>query len=103
MNFLCCQIRQHVRVQRMRLLLIGLVLVFTYLSAPPASGVSSTVTVTPAAIPWSASDLVNRMRGYYRWYDAEPIPQPRASLDHYIRFSWRQLEPTLRRLRFLRD
>lgn len=52
------------------------------------------ITVTPATIPLSASEIVNPMRGYYRWYGAEPIPQPRPSYDRYVRYGWRLLEPS---------
>ncbi len=62
----------------------------------PLAGVraQSTVTVTPSVIPVSAPEIVNPMRGYYRWYGGEPIPQPRPSYDHYARYGWRQLEPS---------
>lgn len=52
------------------------------------------VTVTPTPIALTEPELVNPMRGFYRWYGTEPIPQPRPAYDHYVRFNWRQLEPT---------
>ncbi|GAB4215347.1 MAG: DUF4832 domain-containing protein [Roseiflexaceae bacterium] len=52
------------------------------------------ITITPTVIPLSAPEIVNPMRGYYRWYGSEPIPQPRPSYDHYVRYGWRQLEPS---------
>lgn len=76
------------------LLLAAALLLGATLGSSAAAGAGPLVTFTPTPIPWSAADLVNPLRGYYRWYDAEPIPQARASYDHYIRFGWRQLEPT---------
>jgi hypothetical protein len=64
------------------------------LAAGTASSASTTVTVTPATIPLSDPELVNPMRGFYRWYGVEGIPQPRPSYDHYRRYSWRELEPS---------
>jgi hypothetical protein len=52
----------------------------------------TTITVTPTAIPISDPEIVNPMRGLYRWYGSEPIPQPRPADDRYVRFNWRQLE-----------
>ncbi len=55
---------------------------------------STTVTVHPTPIALSAAELVNPLRGFYRWYGSEPIPQPRPAYDHYARYGWRELEPT---------
>ncbi|MFL5802006.1 MAG: DUF4832 domain-containing protein [Roseiflexaceae bacterium] len=65
-------------------------------SAAPASIAQTggaTITITPTAIPLADAEIVNPMRGFYRWYGSEPIPQPRPAYDHYARFGWRQLEP----------
>src|SRR5262245_21703718 len=53
----------------------------------------ATITVTPTVIPIADAEIVNPMRGFYRWYGVEPIPQPRPADDQYARFGWRQLEP----------
>src|SRR5258706_7260563 len=65
-------------------------------SAVPASIAQTggaTITITPTAIPLADAEIVTPMRGFYRWYGIEPIPQPRPAYDHYARFGWRQLEP----------
>ncbi|HEY0607790.1 MAG TPA: DUF4832 domain-containing protein [Herpetosiphonaceae bacterium] len=74
-------------------LVVMLALVFTS-SAWAATTTSETFTVTPAAIPFSEPEIVNPQRGFYRWYGREPIPQPRPSYEHYIRYGWRALEPS---------
>jgi hypothetical protein len=70
------------------LIVVGCVHGTTGAQSPPA-----TITVTPAAIPLSDPELVNPMRGFYRWYGGEPVPQPEPARDHYARYGWRQLEP----------
>lgn len=74
-------------------LVLMLALAFTS-SALAATTTSATITVTPAAIPLSEPEVVNPQRGFYRWYGREPIPQPRPSYEHYIRYGWRALEPS---------
>lgn len=59
-----------------------------------ASDSSIPVTITPTTIPLSDPEIVNPQRGFYRWYGVEGIPQPRPAYDHYVRYGWRQLEPT---------
>lgn len=63
------------------------------LAAAPRDSVGA-ITVTPIPIALSAPEIVNPMRGFYRWYGSEPIPQPHPSHDHYARYGWRQLEPS---------
>jgi hypothetical protein len=81
--------------QRQSLLLLALA-ALALCGAPPrparAQG-QPDVTITPTVIPLSDPELVNPTRGYYRWYGAEPIPQPRPAYDQYARYGWRQLEP----------
>lgn len=52
--------------------------------------------ITPAQIDRSAPELVNPMRGLYRWRGSEnvpsPNPLPRRSFDAYQRYEWRDLE-----------
>lgn len=50
-------------------------------------------TFKPTPIPFSAPELVNALRGLYRWSNQEVVPQPRSSFDSYKRYVWRDLEP----------
>lgn len=85
--------RKRQGVLRWLLLLVMVVLAAsaTYTSGAQAAG--TIITVVPTPIPISDAEIVNPMRGFYRWYGGEPIPQPRPAYDHYARFGWRQLEP----------
>jgi hypothetical protein len=77
--------------------LLLLVIVMLGVSAAPAATAQPSlaiITVTPTGIPLANAEIVNPMRGFYRWYGAEPIPQPRPADDQYARFGWRQLEPS---------
>lgn len=38
-------------------------------------------------------ELVNPMRGLFRWNNQEVAPQPRPSYDSYRRYSWKTFEP----------
>lgn len=58
-----------------------------------AQSLASTITVRPTPIPLSDPELPNPLRGFYRWYDNEPVPQPGPARDHYARYGWRELEP----------
>jgi hypothetical protein len=58
-----------------------------------AQSSAAIITVTPAALPLSDPELVNPLRGFYRWYGSEAIPQPALARDHYARYGWRELEP----------
>lgn len=51
------------------------------------------ITIMPTPIPLTDAELVNPMRGYYRWYGSEPVAQPAPARDQYARFGWRRLEP----------
>jgi hypothetical protein len=78
--------------------LLVLVIVVLAASAMPvllAQTGGASVTITPTEIPVADTEIVNPMRGFYRWYDGEPIPQPHPAYDHYQRFGWRQLEPSI--------
>jgi hypothetical protein len=44
-------------------------------------------------IPFSAPDIVNPLRGLYRWQNQEYAPQPRPAYDSYERYAWHDLEP----------
>lgn len=50
-------------------------------------------TYTPPPLPFNGPEIVNPMRGLYRWRTQEVAPQPRPSFDAYDRFEWRALEP----------
>jgi hypothetical protein len=39
------------------------------------------------------AELVNPMRGLFRWNEQEVAPQPRPSFDSYKRYSWDSFEP----------
>jgi len=71
--------------------IVPLVLSAAATSTAQTSG--PTITVMPTIIPIADTEIVNPLRGFYRWYGGEPIPQPRPADDHYARFGWRQLEP----------
>ncbi|HEX6288949.1 MAG TPA: DUF4832 domain-containing protein [Herpetosiphonaceae bacterium] len=90
---------QHVRRAWVRLgLLLAVALVLTsgsWAAAEyPLGAATSMISVTPTAIPLSDPEIVNPLRGFYRWYGVEGIPQPRPSYDHYLRYTWRELEPS---------
>lgn len=88
--------RRHPRYYSIQLpVYLALMIALVWSSSAWAASISSaTVTVTPAAVPLSDPELVNPLRGFYRWYGREPIPQPRHSYEHYIRYGWRALEPS---------
>ena len=50
-----------------------------------------TLTFTPTVIPFSAPDIVNPLRGLYRWRGQQEAPID--SFDSYSRYNWRDLEP----------
>ena len=85
-------------MKRQRLSLLLLALAALVLCGAPLHPLQAQgqpeVTITPTVIPLSSPEIVNPTRGYYRWYGAEPIPQPRPAYDQYVRYGWRQLEPT---------
>src|SRR5262245_52293991 len=87
------------RVVRYKGALYGLPLLIVLLAFGVVRGWSTQlggamITVTPTAIPIGDAEITNPLRGFYRWYGSEPIPQPRPASDHYARFGWRQLEPS---------
>lgn len=51
------------------------------------------MVVEPAVIPLAAPEVVNPMRGLYKWRGTERSPLPRPAFDTYDRFDWRDLEP----------
>ena len=79
-----------------RWLLLLLIVVLAASAAPIsiAQTGGATITVTPTEISLADVEIVNPMRGLYRWYGGEPIPQPHPAYDQYARFGWRQLEPS---------
>jgi hypothetical protein len=68
-------------------------------SAPPPFPTASVAlqSLVPTPIPLGDAELVNPLRGLYRWRGQElmptPDPLPRPALDAYERYTWRQLEP----------
>jgi hypothetical protein len=55
---------------------------------------SRTEYLRPTPLSLAAPELVNPLRGLYRWRGQELAPQPAPAADSYERYSWRQLEPT---------
>jgi predicted double-glycine peptidase len=47
----------------------------------------------PRELSRSEAEIVNPMRGLYRWNNQEYAPQPRPAYDSYERYAWRDLEP----------
>ncbi len=45
-----------------------------------------------ASPPESTAQIVNPMRGYFRWRGSWTVPQPSAAVDHYDRLFWTDLE-----------
>ena len=62
-------------------------------SDAPGSGTLAShqgaLTVSPTPIPFSEAEIVNPMRGYFKWSTTETVPQPRLAMDHYTRLTWR--------------
>lgn len=60
--------------------------------------------IRPIPIPISSPEIVNPLRGLYRWMGNElvpsPNPLPRPSFDSYERYEWRSLEPKLNQYDF---
>jgi hypothetical protein len=56
---------------------------------------ASTISLSPKRLPLESSELVNPMRGLYRWREQEYATQPQPSYDAYHRYSWRQIEPKI--------
>src|SRR5262245_41741452 len=81
-------------ILRWLLLMVSVVLAAQAAPASIAQTSGATSTVTPTEIPLADAEIVNPMRGFYRWYSGEPIPQPHPAFDQYARFGWRQLEPS---------
>lgn len=66
--------------------------------------VDSGQAIRPRAIPITSPEIVNPLRGLYRWMGSElvpsPNPLPRPSFDSYERYEWRSLEPKLNQYDF---
>jgi hypothetical protein len=54
----------------------------------------ATLTVTPAAIPASANEMPNPLRGQYLWLGVPAYPAGWPDIDDYARWNWAQVEPT---------
>jgi hypothetical protein len=63
-------------------------------SAPDAEAGAAQVTFTPASIAADAADLVNPLRGQYRWLGVAPYPSGSVDNDSYQRWNWDDFEPT---------
>jgi hypothetical protein len=58
--------------------------------APPSGAMQ---VFRPRELSRSEAEIVNPMRGLYRWNNQEYAPQPRPAYDSYERYGWRDLEP----------
>ena len=58
-------------MKRLHLLVLALLCYSALLPQAQAQSQQQTITVTPGILPKTAPELVNPMRGYYRWYDSE--------------------------------
>ena len=54
----------------------------------------ATLTVTPAALPASGTEMPNPMRGQYLWLGVPAYPSGWPDIDSYERWNWAQIEPT---------
>lgn len=66
---------------------------------PTAGAVSNGVETTfnIGQVPFSAPELVNPLRGLYKWMgnsESAYAQLPRPAYDAYARYTWRELEPT---------
>lgn len=52
---------------------------------------AAAINVSPTETP-STTEIVNPMRGYFRWRGNWTVPQPAVAVDHYDRFFWTDLE-----------
>jgi hypothetical protein len=77
--------------------LLSMALLASSLLAPQqaqlAQPTAASLSFQPTPIPFSAPEIVNPMRGYYRWRGLEMVPLPRPAYDSYERYTWRQIEP----------
>ena len=60
----------------------------------PTVPVGQLATFRPARVPLDAPELVNPLRGLYRWMGQEQATLPKLALDAYDRYTWRDLEPS---------
>jgi hypothetical protein len=60
---------------------------------PSSDGSADPCAFRPREIPRNEAEIVNPMRGLYRWNNQEYAPQPRPAYDSYERYVWRDLEP----------
>lgn len=76
-------------------LLAVLVIAISSFGAHPAarSAPSELASFKPRLLDPDA-ELVNPMRGLFRWNEQEVAPQPRAAYDSYRRYSWSWFEPS---------
>ena len=57
-------------------------------AAAPLQTVENQVVFAPVAIPLSSSEIVNPLRGFYRWRGSEMVEMPEPMRDDYERFVW---------------
>jgi hypothetical protein len=97
---------------RLRIATLALSIIITTLSgitslATPAAAISlngsaavaagqEILVIKPSRVAWSDPELVNPMRGLYRWLNNEnvpsPNPLPRRTTDAYERYTWSDIE-----------
>jgi hypothetical protein len=50
--------------------------------------------IRPTIIELEDEQLINPLRGFYRWREQEYAPQPGPAPEAYDRFTWREIEPS---------
>ncbi|MES2966398.1 MAG: DUF4832 domain-containing protein [Patescibacteria group bacterium] len=74
-------------------LVIGFLVAIPFISSPVFIHAQvSTQTITPVKTSMSSPEIVNPLRGYYRWRGVELMPLPEPAQDHYQRYTWNELE-----------
>lgn len=67
-----------------------------FASVVQAEEPSATIVINPTAMDFSVPEIVNPLRGLYRWRGNETVPSPnplsRVSYDSYDRYEWNDLE-----------
>lgn len=67
-----------------------------FASVAQAEEPSATIVINPTAIDFSVPEIINPLRGLYRWRGNETVPSPsplsRISYDSYDRYEWNDLE-----------
>jgi hypothetical protein len=57
-------------------------------AAAPLQTGENQVVFAPAVIPLSSAEIMNPLRGFYRWRGSEMAEMPEPMRDDYDRFAW---------------